>query len=144
MRYTNLLVLFLLLTIWIDSIHAQKVLSWTMYSCTLFYDRNNPNDNTDNAVVCYKPPIMPCDCQTNPSIYRTPLSDGIAANTLHLTDNSYLDYTLALARPNDEFWALSTIQFAWGPAEDSPLNTTSEIHIFDINDATDKQISFYD
>eukprot|EP01084_Bolivina_argentea_P007305 13725_1 len=143
MRDTNLFVLFLLLTIWIDSIHAPKVLSWSIYSCQLFYDRSNIMDNTDNAVVCYTTPEpMPCNCHDD--VYLNPLVDGVAANIVHLTDYSYFDFTLKLDRPNLEFWALSRIQFAWGPAEDSPLNATSEISIHDINDGQDKPVSFYD
>eukprot|EP01084_Bolivina_argentea_P262802 444574_1 len=142
MNNTNLFVLFLLLTRWITSIHGQQALDWTILSCTLFYDRNNPTDNTDNTNVCVIVPVMPCNC-LDPQWYKDPLSDGSAANTLHLTDNSYLDYTIKLTRPNDEFWQLSKLEFVYGPNVDVPLNTTSQVFIYDINDQVFHEISWF-
>eukprot|EP01084_Bolivina_argentea_P104860 187746_1 len=107
MQITNLCVLILLLTRWISPIHGQVApLSWQIYSCQLFYDRSNENINTDNSNVCGNSPPMPCNCN-DPVEYRDPLQDGSAATTLHLTDNSYLHYTIRLVRPNDEYWAVA-------------------------------------
>eukprot|EP01084_Bolivina_argentea_P262801 444573_1 len=146
MKNTNLFVLFLLLTRWITSIHGQQALDWSIFSCQLFYDRSDPNINTP-----YRPDLcgntVPMECQCNHAAYYTPLSDGSAATTVQLTDNSYFHYTIRLERPNSEYWAIqqgaSGFQFVYGPAVNLPPNATSEINIYDINDFSWHSLTWY-
>eukprot|EP01084_Bolivina_argentea_P270304 459577_1 len=137
MQNTNLFVLLLILSGRISSIHGQQALNWQIFSCQLFYDRNNVNINTDNTIICFSSPPMPCNCKDR-VVYGDPLADGSAATTLHLTDNSYLHYTIRLDRPNLEYWSIEMgtngLQFVYGPAVNLPPNATSEINIYDIND----------
>eukprot|EP01084_Bolivina_argentea_P307305 531132_1 len=138
MKNTNLFVL--LLTGWIHSVQAQ--LSWSLDNCELFYDRSDAFDKTSNAYCNVNPP-MPCDCGYDP-FYKDPLTDNNPSTTLHLSDNSYLDYTIELdvinfgnmTHPDFGFWKLSKVEFVWGPAQDLPLDTGSQVYLTDINTGT--------
>eukprot|EP01084_Bolivina_argentea_P146303 256225_1 len=96
MKNTNLFVL-LLFTRWIHSIHGQ--LSWSLDDCELFYDRSDTFDKTSNP-LCNNNPPMPCNCLFYPDQYKNPFTDNNPSTTLHLSDNSYLEYTIALGAAN--------------------------------------------
>eukprot|EP01084_Bolivina_argentea_P270301 459572_1 len=144
MQNTNLFVLLLILSGRISSIHGQQALNWQIFSCQLFYDRNNVNINTDNTIICFSSPPMPCNCKDR-VVYGDPLADGSAATTLHLTDNSYLHYTIRLHRPNGEYWSIQNggLQFVWGPNADLAPDPESTVSIYDMNDQVWYPLSWF-
>eukprot|EP01084_Bolivina_argentea_P146304 256226_1 len=150
MKNTNLFVL-LLFTRWIHSIHGQ--LSWSLDDCELFYDRSDAFDTTSNtACNGQRNPPMPCSCRGYDPQYKDPLIDNNPSTTLHLSDNSWIDYIIKLplanfgniSHPDYGFWELSKVEFAWGPAQDLPLDPVSQVYLTDVNTLTDHSLTWYD